>query len=42
MKTYIFPKVYMAFLSLATIVSTKKYTKIIKEEYENKLKTRNL
>jgi hypothetical protein len=42
MKTYIFPKVYMVFLSLATIVSTKNYTKNIQEEYENKLKTRNL
>ncbi len=42
MKTYIFPKVYTAFLSLVTVLSTKKYTKIMNEEYENKLKIRNL
>lgn len=42
MKEYIFPKVYLAFISALTVISTRQYNKVMNEDYETRLKTRNL
>ncbi len=42
MKTFIFPQVYLAFISTVTAFSSRFYINSMSNDYEIKLKTRNL
>ncbi len=42
MKTFIFPQVYLAFISTITALSSRLYMNSISKDYETRLKTRNL